>query len=211
MKKLFFILLVGSFTTSTLLAQSTDSDKRSNISFGIKAGANFSNVYNSDGQAFVADGKFGFAGGVFLGIPIGSFIGIQPEVLFSQKGFKASGSILGGTYNFTRTTNYLDVPILLSIKPAQGFSIVVGPQFSYLISETDDYGVLSTTQKQEFDNQSIRKNIFGIVGGVDIELSPVVLGLRAGYDLQRNNGDGSSTAPNYKNAYYQATLAYKLF
>lgn len=211
MKKLFFILLVGSFTTSTLLAQSTDSDKRSNISFGIKAGANFSNVYNSEGQAFVADGKFGFAGGVFLGIPIGSFIGIQPEVLFSQKGFKASGSILGGTYNFTRTTNYLDVPILLSIKPAQGFSIVVGPQFSYLISETDDYGVLSTTQKQEFDNQSIRKNIFGIVGGVDIELSPVVLGLRAGYDLQRNNGDGSSTAPNYKNAYYQATLAYKLF
>lgn len=203
--------MVGSFTTSTLLAQSTDSDKRSNISFGIKAGANFSNVYNSEGQAFVADGKFGFAGGVFLGIPIGSFIGIQPEVLFSQKGFKASGSILGGTYNFTRTTNYLDVPILLSIKPAQGFSIVVGPQFSYLISETDDYGVLSTTQKQEFDNQSIRKNIFGIVGGVDIELSPVVLGLRAGYDLQRNNGDGSSTAPNYKNAYYQATLAYKLF
>ena len=211
MKKLFFILLVGSFTTSTLLAQSTDSDKRSNISFGIKAGANFSNVYNSEGQAFVADGKFGFAGGVFLGIPIGSFIGIQPEVLFSQKGFKASGSILGGTYNFTRTTNYLDVPILLSIKPAQGFSIVVGPQFSYLISETDDYGVLSTTQKQEFDNQSIRKNIFGIVGGVDIELSPVVLGLRAGYDLQKNNGDGSSTAPNYKNAYYQATLAYKFF
>ena len=211
MKKLFFILLVGSFTTSTLLAQSTDSDKRSNISFGIKAGANFSNVYNSEGQAFVADGKFGFAGGVFLGIPIGSFIGIQPEVLFSQKGFKATGSILGGTYNFTRTTNYLDVPILLSIKPAQGFSIVVGPQFSYLISETDDYGVLSTTQKQEFDNQSIRKNIFGIVGGVDIELSPVVLGLRAGYDLQKNNGDGSSTAPNYKNAYYQATLAYKLF
>ncbi len=211
MKKVLLVLLVSSFLAPTLSAQSADSDKRSNISFGVKAGVNFSNVYNTEGQSFVADGKFGFAGGVFLGIPIGSFIGVQPEVLFSQKGFKASGSILGGTYNFTRTTNYLDIPIFLAIKPAQGFSIVVGPQFSYLISQTDDYGVLTTTQKQEFDNQSIRKNIFGFAGGVDIELSPVVLGLRAGYDFQKNNGDGTSTAPNYKNAWYQATIAYKLF
>lgn len=211
MKKLLLVLLVGSFLTNTLSAQSADTDNRSKISFGLKLGANYSNVYNSEGQSFVADGKFGFAAGAFLGIPIGSYVGIQPEILFSQKGFKASGSILGGTYNFTRTTNYLDVPIFLAIKPAQGFSIVLGPQFSYLLSQTDDYGILTVTQKQEFDNQNIRKNIFAFVAGVDIEISPVVLGLRAGYDLQKNNGDGTSTAPNYKNAWYQATLAYKLF
>ena len=211
MKKLFLVLFASSFMAQTISAQSADSDKRSNISIGIKAGANFSNVYNSEGQAFVADGKFGFAGGGFIMIPIGTYIGLQGEVLFSQKGFKATGNVLGGTYNFTRTTNFLDVPIYLAIKPAQGFTILLGPQFSYLLSQTDDFGTLTVTQKQEFDNQSIRKNIFGFSGGLDFELSPVVLGVRAGYDFQKNNGDGTSTAPNYKNAWYQATLAYKFF
>ena len=211
MKKLFLVLFASSFMAQTISAQSADSDKRSSISIGIKAGANFSNVYNSEGQGFVADGKFGFAGGGFIMIPIGTYIGLQGEVLFSQKGFKATGNVLGGAYNFTRTTNFLDVPIYLAIKPAQGFTILLGPQFSYLLSQTDDFGTLTVTQKQEFDNQSIRKNIFGFSGGLDFELSPVVLGVRAGYDFQKNNGDGTSTAPNYKNAWYQATVAYKFF
>ncbi len=211
MKKLFFLILASSFMAHTVSAQSADSDKRSSVSIGIKLGANFSNVYNTEGQGFVADGKFGFAGGGFVIIPLGTYVGIQAEALFSQKGFKASGSILNGTYNFTRTTNFIDVPIYLTIKPAQGFTILFGPQFSYLLSQTDDFGALTVTQKQEFDNQSVRKNIFGLSGGVDFELSPVVLGLRAGYDLQKNNGDGTSTAPNYKNAWYQATVAYKFF
>ena len=77
------------------------------------------------------------ASGVFLAIPIGTYIGIQPEVLFSQKGFKATGSILGEEYKFTRTTNYIDIPIYLALKPSPFLTIVAGPQFSYLMSRKD--------------------------------------------------------------------------
>ncbi|WP_255702558.1 outer membrane beta-barrel protein [Fulvivirga ulvae] len=72
-------------------------DTRGRFQFGLKAGINYSNVYDTKGEKFVADPKFGIAMGVFLAIPVGETIGIQPEVQFSQKGFKATGMILGAS------------------------------------------------------------------------------------------------------------------
>ncbi len=49
-------------------------------------------------------------------LPLGIFFGIQPEIPYSEKGFKASGSFLGSNYNATRTTSYLDVQQRLDIR-----------------------------------------------------------------------------------------------
>ena len=46
-------------------------------------------------------------------------------------------------------------------------------------------------------------------GGVDIDISNLVLGVRAGWDTQTNDGDGGSTTPRYKNMWYQATVGYR--
>src|SRR5674476_584547 len=71
------------------------------IHIGVKAGLNYSNVYDSQGQEYTADGKIGLAGGAFVSIPITPLLGIQPELLFSQKGFQATGSVLGSDISFT--------------------------------------------------------------------------------------------------------------
>lgn len=81
-------------------------DYRENLKFGLKAGANYSNVWDENDNDFEADGKAGFAAGAFLHIPIGKFLGVQPEVLYAQKGFQGSGVLLGQPYDFKRTTNY---------------------------------------------------------------------------------------------------------
>jgi Outer membrane protein beta-barrel domain len=204
--------IIGIFAIAvTLVAAQGQAQMREEIHIGLKAGANYANVYDSKGEAFNADARFGFAGGLFLSIPIGKFLGVQPEVLFSQKGFQASGMILGRTYSFTRTTNYLDVPLLIAIKPIEYLTILVGPQYSYLFKQKDvfDNGSTSIDQEQEFTNDNIRKNTFGFVGGADINVMHFVLGLRAGWDVQNNNGDGTSTTPRYKNAWYQATVGYR--
>ena len=107
------------------------------IHFGPKVGLNLSNVYDSEGEEFEADAKIGLAAGIFVSLPLGSLFGFHPEILFSQKGFKASGSILGSNYTFTRTLNYIDIPLLLAVKPSEMFTIVVGPQYSYLMSKKD--------------------------------------------------------------------------
>ena len=172
---------------------------------------NYANVYDSEGEEFDADPKLGMAAGVFLAIPIGTYIGIQPEVLFSQKGFKATGSILGEEYKFTRTTNYIDIPIYLALKPSSFLTIVAGPQFSYLMSRKDDFesSFLNTEQEDEFDNENIRKNTLGASLGLDININHFVIGARAAWDLQDNKGDGTSSTPRYKNTWLQATVGFK--
>lgn len=211
MKKVILMIFFGTLLVTNANAQAT-TDKRDVVSFGIKAGVNYSNVYDSENEDFVADGKFGFAAGAFVSIPLGKIVGIQPEILYSQKGFKSSGTYFGNTYELTRTTEFIDVPILLAVKPMQELTLLFGPQFSYLMKQKDEFtgGSINAIQQKEFDNNDITKNIFGLTGGADISLTDeLVVGLRAGWDVKTNEGDGNSSTPRYKNMWYQATLGYK--
>jgi hypothetical protein len=213
MKQLILMIIGFAMISSTIYAQDNSTDEtRNKFQFGLKAGANYANVYDSRGEEFRADGKFGFVGGLFIAIPIGKYIGFQPELLFSQKGFMASGRLLGATYELTRTSNFIDVPLLLAIKPIQSLSILVGPQFSFLMKNTDkfDNNITSFEVINEFENDNIRKNILGILAGVDVNLNHVILGARAGWDLYENNGDGTSNTPRYKNAWVQATIGFRI-
>ena len=181
------------------------------VAVGVKVGTNYSNVYDSEGEDFEADAKFGLAAGMFVSIPLGKYLGIQPEVLFSQKGFKGTGSMFGSSYDLTRTTNYIDVPLLVAIKPTSSFTLLAGPQFSFLMKEKTVFTNSNTTleQEREFDNDNIRKNTLCFIGGFDVNLDHTVIGLRAGWDLSNNNGNGTSSTPRYKNVWGQLTLGYR--
>lgn len=211
MKKLIIMIATAASFTTSVSAQENVTDFRDKLMFGLKIGANYSNVYDAQGEEFAADPKLGLAAGAFLAIPIGRYLGIQPEVLYSQKGFHATGRILNNTYKFTRTSNYLDVPLLISFKPSEFLSIVAGPQYSYLMNQKDVFvnGTTSIEQEQEFKNDNIRKNTFCFLGGLDLTMKHLVLGARAGWDILNNNGDGTSTTPRYKNAWYQGTIGYR--
>lgn len=211
MKTLNGILAVVLLSVSSFaVAQDAEDDRRELVRIGLKAGLNYANVYNTQTDDFRADPKFGFAGGVVISVPIGKFIGVQPEVLLSQKGFKGEGVLLGSTYTFTRTTTFIDVPLLVAIKPSQYFTIVAGPQYSYLLRQKDVFTAssVSTSQEQEFDADNIRKNILGVTGGVDIYVTRFVVGARFGWDLSNNHGDGNSSTPRYRNSWFQATIGY---
>ncbi len=210
MKKVILMIAFVAISVTNSNAQSS-MDNRDVVSFGFKAGTNYSNVYDEQGNDFVADSKFGLAVGAFVAIPFGKFIGIQPEILFSQKGFKSSGTYFGSTYSMTRTTDFIDVPLLFAVKPIGQLTLLFGPQFSYLLKQKDEFtgGSISSTQQQEFDNEDITKNIIALTGGADINVDNFVLGLRAGWDIKTNEGDGNSSTPRYKNMWYQATVGYR--
>lgn len=187
-------------------------DRRENVEFGVRAGINISNAWDARDEEFRADAKVGFAGGFFLGIPIGKYLGIQPEVMLSQKGFKASGTILFQPYTITRTATFVDIPLQLQFKPIEYFTLVGGPQFSYLLKQKDTYafGSNSTEQEQEFKNENIRKNILGFVLGADVIVENFLLSGRVGWDMQTNHGDGTSSTPRYKNQWVQVTVGFAL-
>lgn len=196
-----------SFISLSLYAQ----NDRSKISVGVKAGANYANVYDAEDADFDSDGKLGLATGLFVTVPIGQFFGIQPEILFSQKGYQSSGSILGLDYDLKRTSNYLDIPLLFALKPGGFLTVLIGPQYSYLLKQTDVFNnpISNIVIEQEFENENVRKNILGFITGVDVNINHFVVGARVSWDLLNNNGDGSSNTPRYKNVIGQVTLGYR--
>jgi len=205
------IAMITLTLTSSNAQTETVTSNRDKLMLGFKVGTNYSNVYDTQGENFVADAKFGLVGGAFVSIPIGKFFGVHPEVLFSQKGFKSTGTFLGTPYSLTRITNYIDVPLFVELKPIEFVTILAGPQYSYLLKQKDDFtsGGLTATQIQEFNNANLRKNTFSFILGGDVNIVNMVVGVRAAWDLKSNNGDGTSTTPRYKNMWYQLTLGYR--
>lgn len=208
---LILTIVAAVFLTNYISAQSNTTDVRDKLHFGVKAGLNLSNVYDEEGNEFTADSKLGFAAGAFVSIPIGKIIGVQPEILYSQKGFKASTVIFGHTYEYKRTLSYIDIPLLFAVKPIESLTLLAGPQFSFLTKQKDTFTDGSTIAEQQtaFENDNLRKNTLCFTGGLDFNMSNLVLGARAGWDLQRNEGDGTSTTPRYKNVWYQATIGFR--
>jgi hypothetical protein len=196
------------FVLSNASAQNDGSEPGTVPGFGIKAGINISNLYDTKGDDFSNSSKIGFAGGVFLSIPIGKYLGFQPELLYSQKGYKGSGSISLIDYEYTRNVYYFDIPLLLQIKPSPNFVLVAGPMYSFLLHKkvNFDSGNISLEQQTEIKNNNIRKNTLGVTGGIDIYARPIVISGRVGWDLQHNNGDGTSTDPRFKNVWIQTTI-----
>jgi hypothetical protein len=208
MKKMILMIVAVTFFGATMIAQDNSTDLRNKLQFGMKAGLNLSNVYDSKNQEFNADFKGGFAVGAFLTIPIGEIIGIQPEILFSQKGYKATGTFLTMAYKSTHTANYIDVPLLFALKPSAHVTLLAGPQYSFLVKQKDVFtsSELTVEQEQTFDND---RSVLCFLGGIDFNMNQFVFGARAGWDLQKNNGDGTTSNPRYKNVWYQATLGFK--
>lgn len=189
-------------------AQEKNEDLMQNIAVGVKAGINISNVYDTEGDGFDSKAKVGLAFGGFLSIPFSKSLGFQPEVMYSQKGYKGNGTLLIVDYSYTRKLDYIDVPLQLQIKPMPQLTILVGPQYSFLIHKGLDFsgGGISGSQQSDMDNQNIRKNTLGITGGIDVHVSNFLISGKVAWDLQDNNGDGTSSSPRFKNTIGQITV-----
>jgi hypothetical protein len=212
MKSIYIFLIMTGFSLSVKSQEEPVAEKkrdeRNKFHIGVKAGVNNSNVYDEQGEEFKAEPKYGFAGGVFISLPLGKYLGIQPAVLVSQKGFHATGKLLEAEYDLKRTTSYIDVPLLVEIKPIRALTLVAGPQYAYLFNQTDIFksGNITAVQEQEFKNEDIRKNIMSAALGFDVYITRFVFSGRYNFDLQENNHDGSSYSPRYKNIWLQGTI-----
>lgn len=200
MKKMIMLpaLLV---LVSAVKVNAQSASKTNDVHFGLRAGVNVSNVIKSGDEDFSTGSKVGFNAAAFLELPLASVFSIQPELQYSQKGFKSSGSFLGAPYEYKQTINFIEVPLLAKLKPVPGFGIVVGPQFSFRTSTSTKFTVNNASYESQVkeDNDNLRKNILGGVIGVEAGAKNFVASLRYNIDFQNNNGDGTSTTPKYKN------------
>ena len=195
------------------------------IRFGLKAGANLSNVTGNLNNQDVYKNKFGFVGGAILNVGlVDKVLSLQPEVLFSQKGFEyadKSFTVGGNTnrYSGNRTYNYIDVPVLLKVQAA-GLFFEAGPQYSYLLNVRDNASyslngnpISSSAANQNLDN--VRRNEIGYAAGLGYEASNGFL-IDVRYngsltDFAKDGYNGSNQdLRNARNSVFQASIGYLL-
>jgi hypothetical protein len=165
MKKVFLSFLFTAGIVSFSHAQG--------LKLGLRAGVNLAN-YAGEGRKVIetSNGQdvktlVGFHGGLTLNAPLTSdnFFSLQPELLYSQKGFRMEGD--GKKY--TARLHYVDLPLLARIN-ADGLIFEAGPQLSYLAARKDKQEVAGTIS--EFDKiDDYNRFDIGYVAGVGYQFS----------------------------------------
>jgi len=210
LQRFFPTLLVLSISFSAFSQENTkkpDNDPVPRI--GFKGGLSIATIIKTNDNNFSSTPLYGFNGGGVILLPLGKVIAIQPEILFSQKGYRATGSGLTGDFDYRQYLNFLDIPLLLRINASRDLGIVVGPQYSYLLATHTKFNAGGTSYEQtvNYENDNITKNIFGGVIGLDINLNNnLFIYGRYTTDFKHNNGDGTSSTPAYKNQVFQVGL-----
>ena len=220
MRKIFLLIVALVIVNNTF----------SQAKFGIKAGFNFASVSNVKVSAsgmsmdiYEKEGmSVGFNTGVFANISLGDIIGFQPELLFSLQGGKqklnslladAAGMPAGAkiSYQF----GYIQLPLLLEIKPVENLGILAGPQLGFNISKkaTATYGGESETiSGSEFNDEygdGFKSFDAGLILGLQYTIQKVTIGARYNFGLT-NSLDFSETfdgvrgsAKGWKNSVFQ--------
>jgi hypothetical protein len=95
--------------------------------FGVKGGLNLANVSISPAQTgFNQTSIIAFHAGLVIDANLSESISIQPNLLFSQKGYGISGSSGGITVDGKATLNYLEVPINILYHATEALTIGAG-------------------------------------------------------------------------------------
>lgn len=212
MKKLFL-----SAGVALLAAAAAPTAHAQGVRFGVKAGANLSNLAGDLVNQDQFKNRWGFQGGVMVNFGLGDIVSIQPEVLYSQKGFKYADNqytLLGSTYRNTGNVryDYLDVPVLVRVRAA-GIFFELGPQYSYLLnvsssrSLTVNGNVVSSASASTSNLDNVKRNELGYVGGLGYQASNgVLLGVRysGAFTDFAKDGYSNNDFRNARNSTFQA-------
>jgi hypothetical protein len=195
------------------------------LRFGIKAGANLANLSGDLANQDQYKNRWGFHAGALLNIGIlpDNFLSIQPEVLYSQKGYKYGGgqtTILGQTYVNTGSVryDYIDVPVMVRLR-FSGVFVEAGPQYSYLLHVSTDRSttlngtVLTGAQDQTTNLDNVKRSEIGYAAGLGFQAdSGFLLGLRynGSFTDFAKDGYNNNELRNARNSVFQAYVGYML-
>jgi hypothetical protein len=173
---------------------------------GLAAGVNFSNTVDAYNSDFSTSTIAGWHAGLTFEIPIAYPLSFAPEVLFSQKGYKAE-TIDG---NFKQRTSYVDLPLLAKFRLVPGFNFVIGPQFTFITSTRNIYDDgFNTISQPEYNYRGDKSYISGVIGvGINLNRNVELRG-RYAIDLDKNYSNGNSAIPDYRNQVFQLGIGFK--
>jgi len=118
----FVLLMMLSIASAARAQQQLDP-----FELGARIGLNTSAIYYNETET-ITNLKAGLAVGGFVKFRFSRWIGLQPEILYSQQG--GQDVDFGLTYNL----DYVIVPVLLKVYPLRRLNVQIGPQMDFLVS-----------------------------------------------------------------------------
>lgn len=181
MKKLLFLF-------SLLLAVGVVANQaQAQTSFGIRGGVNIANLNDTDADT---DSRTGLHAGLYFNFPVtNSPVSIQPEVLYTQKGYEVGDDPV--------KLDYIEIPVLAkfdfitdgSITP----NVYFGPSVGFNVNAEDEIG-------GDIED-SVKGTEFGVVVGGGLGFGRLDLGVRYGAGLTEVFENGGSA----KNGVFSVT------
>ena len=154
MKKIFLAAVLFLATSATIQAQL--------LQIGVKAGVNFA---SQTGDAFPdqdidKEGITSFHAGLVAELKLFDKFSVQPELLYSTQGATYKNAI----QEYKNELGYISIPVMAKFYLTDSFSLEVGPQASFLVSEKNDFD-LDDAESFEFGVNAglgfkITKNFF---------------------------------------------------
>jgi hypothetical protein len=194
-----------SFLTCTIIALVSTNGFGQSMNIGVKVGINDATTGGADASS---QSITSFNAGMFATFNVAGLLALQPELLYTMKGYKASypvmdevGPIPFGSGNVTAKISYLEIPVLLKLNTSSlsiiRLNIFAGPEVAFKLSSKATSGSPSSEQ----DLQNINSTDFGIIVGAGININLPITTLMADirYDIGMRALDSSSNPPDIKN------------
>ena len=163
MKKTILSIALFSITTFAVQAQS--------VKFGVKAGINYANeigtniIVNEDN--YKTEAITSYHAGVVAEIGLVKGLAFQPELIYSTQGATYKNTL----EEIKNELGYISIPAVLKIDLNKSFSLELGPQASFLLSEKNDF---EAKDANTFD--------FSVVGGLGLKVTKNIF-VQARYGL----------------------------
>ena len=147
------------FLTAALIVGVAVSANAQNVDFGVKAGANFSNLeFESTGISVTPDGRTGFYVGGIADISVSEKFSVQPEDVYSSEGAEDA------------SVDFINVPIMAKYYVASGLSLQAVPQIGFLVDA-------------EGGTDGLKSTNFGLNAGLGYDLKDMGLYFDARYNF----------------------------
>jgi len=131
MKKILLAAVLFIATSATIQAQL--------LQLGVKGGVNFASQTGDafPEQNFDKEGITSFHAGLVAEIKLLEKFSVQPELLYSTQGATYKNAI----QEYKNELGYISIPVMAKFYLTDSFSLEVGPQASFLVSEKNDFDV----------------------------------------------------------------------
>lgn len=139
--------------TIVLMFTATLSVQAQLLQIGVKAGLNYANFTGTEIQT---DAITSYHAGLLAEIKLMDKFAIQPELLYTTQG----ASYKEADQEFKNELGYIAIPVLAKIYLGESFSVELGPQASFLLSEKND---VDFEDSNTFD--------FGLAGGLSYKIT----------------------------------------